>query len=111
MEAREPSKANVELLREKLNSGRMRAAAVMVNSLHPSEVARLLESLPRKDRAVLWELVSHELEGDVLVEVAEEVRDDLLEGMGTAELIAATEGMEIDDLADLLADLPETVTQ
>ena len=111
MEAREHTKANLELLREKLGSGRMRSARIMVNSLHPSEVARLLESLPLKDRAVLWELVDHDLEGDVLVEVAEEVRDGLLEGMGTDELIAATEGMELDDLADLLADLPETVTK
>jgi magnesium transporter len=111
MDAREHTIANVELLREKLDSGRMRSAAIMVNSLHPSEVARLLESLPLKDRAVLWEMVDHDLEGDVLVEVAEEVRDGLLEGMGTADVVAATEGMEIDDLADLLADLPETVTK
>jgi len=111
MEAREHTKANLELLREKLDSGRMRSAGIMVNSLHPSEVARLLESLPLKDRAVLWEMVDQDLEGDVLVEVAEEVRDGLLEGMGTQELIAATEGMEVDDLADLVADLPESVTQ
>jgi len=111
MEAREHTKANVDLMRAKLDSGRMRSAAIMVNSLHPSEVARLLESLPLKDRAVLWEMVDHDLEGDVLVEVAEVVRDGLLEGMGTKEVIAATEGMEIDDLADLLADLPETVTK
>ena len=111
MDAREHTKANVELLREKLDSGRMRSAAIMVNSLHPSEVARLLESLPLKDRSVLWEMVDNDLEGDVLVEVAEEVRDGLLDGMRTEELIAATEGMEIDDLADLIADLPETVTQ
>jgi magnesium transporter len=56
-------------------------------------------------------MIDQDLEGDVLVEVAEEVRDGLLEGMGTDELIAATEGMEVDDLADLLGDLPETVTQ
>ena len=111
MEAREHTKANLELLREKLDSGRMRSASIMANSLHPSELARLLESLPLKDRAVLWEMIDHDLEGDVLVEVAEEVRDGLLRGMGTSELIAATEGMEVDDLADLLGDLPETVTQ
>jgi magnesium transporter len=111
MDAREHTKANLELLREKLGSGRMRSARIMVNSLHPSEVARLLESLPLKERAMLWEVVDHDLEGDVLVEVAEEVRDGLLEGMGTEELIAATEGMEVDDLADLIADLPETVTR
>ena len=83
----------------------------MVNSLHPSEVARLLESLPHKKRSMLWELVDPEIEGDVLVEVSDEVRDGLIEGMQTEELIAAAEGMEVDDLADLLVDLPETVTQ
>jgi magnesium transporter len=43
--------------------------------------------------------------------VSDEVRESLIEGMPTEELIAATEGMELDDLADLLADLPEAVTQ
>ncbi len=111
MDAREHTKANLELLREQLDTGRMRSARLMVNSLHPSELARLLESLPLKKRAMLWEIVDPEIEGDVLVEVAEEVRDGLIEGMPTEELIAAAEGMEVDDLADLLVDLPETLTQ
>jgi magnesium transporter len=50
-------------------------------------------------------------EGDVLVEVAEEVRDGLIEGMALQDLVAATDGMEMDDLADLVADLPEAVTR
>lgn len=111
MEAREHTQASLQLLREQLDSGRMRSARLMINSLHPAEIARLLESLPLRERAVLWEMIDSEDEGDILVEVAEEVRDGLIEGMQTEELIAATEGMELDDLADLLADLPETVTQ
>ena len=111
MDARDTTKDNLELLRQQLEGGRMRSARVMVNSLHPSEVARLLESLPRKKRAMLWEIVDSENEGDVLVEVSDEVRDGLIEGMQTEDLIAATEGIEVDDLADLLVDLPEAVTQ
>lgn len=111
MEALEQTKDNHEELRQLLDGGRMRTARVMVNSLHPSEVARLLESLPRKKRSMLWELVDSEIEGDVLVEVSDEVRDGLIQGMQTADLIAAAEGMEVDDLADLLIDLPEAVTQ
>ncbi|MCH8059839.1 MAG: magnesium transporter [Proteobacteria bacterium] len=111
MEAREHTQASLQLLREQLDSGRLRPARLMLHSLHPAEVARLLESVPLRERAILWEMVDAEDEGDVLVEVAEEVRDGLIKGMQTEELIAATEGMELDDLADLLADLPETVTQ
>lgn len=111
MEAREHTQANLQLLREQLDSGGMRSARLMIHSLHPSEVARLLESVPLPERAVLWEMVDSDDEGDVLVEVADEVRDGLIKGMRTEQLIAATEGMEIDDLADLLIDLPEAVTQ
>ena len=111
MEARDHHNDNLEKLRQQLDDGRLRAARAMVSSLHPSELARLLESLPRKKRAMLWEIVDPEIEGDVLVEVSDEVRDGLIEGMQTEELVAAAEGMEVDDLADLLIDLPEAVTQ
>ena len=111
MEAREHTQGNLQLLREQLDSGRMRTARLMINSLHPAEIARLLESLPHRERAVLWDMVDPDDEGDVLVEVSDEVRESLIEGMQTEDLIAATEGMEVDDLADLLADLPEVVTR
>jgi magnesium transporter len=111
MEARERTQANLQLLREKLDSGRMRSARLMIHSLHPAEIAWLLESMPLQERAVLWEMVDPDDEGDVLVEVAEEVRDGLIKDMQTDRLIAATDGMEVDDLADLLADLPEAVTR
>ena len=112
METPDQTKYTHEELRQLLDDGgRMRRARVMVNSLHPSEVARLLESLPRKKRSILWELVDSDMEGDVLVEVSDEVRDGLLEGMQTSDVIAAADGMEVDDLADLLIDLPEAVTQ
>ena len=111
MEAREHTQANLQLLRERLDSGRMRSARVMIRSLHPAEVARLLESVPLQERAVLWDMVDPDDEGDVLVEVNDEVRDGLISGMKTEDLVAATEGMEVDDLADLLIDLPEAVTR
>ena len=110
MDARDHTKTYIRELHEQLDDGQADNARAILNSLHPSEVARVLESLPRKKRALLWEMVDPDIEGDVLVEVAEEVRDDLIEGMPTEELVAAAEGMEVDDLADLLVDLPEIVT-
>jgi magnesium transporter len=111
MESREQKQSSLQLLRKQLDSGGMRSARLMVQSLHPAEAGRLLESLPPRERAVIWDMVSPEDEGDVLVEVSDEVRDGLIEGMDTEQLLAALEGMELDDLADLLIDLPEAVTQ
>jgi magnesium transporter len=111
METREHTKANLSLLRERLGSGRVRSALRLIGSLHPSEIARLLESLPQTERALIWEMVDPGIGGDVLVELADEVRDRLIESMKTDEVVAALDGMELDDLADLVADLPEALTQ
>lgn len=89
----------------------MRHASRLVNSLHPAEIASLLESLPPAKREIVWEFVEPDLEGDVLVELNEQVRGDLISGMDAEELIAATEDLELDDLADLIGDLPEEVNQ
>jgi magnesium transporter len=83
----------------------------MINSMHPAEIASLIESLPPAKREIVWEFVDPEIEGDVLIELNEEVRSELIGGMDAEELIAATEGMEVDDLADLIGDLPETLNQ
>ena len=100
----------LELLRESLESGTLRRVARMVNALHPAEIANLLESLPPGEREAVWELVDPDLDGDVLLELNEEVRAKLVRGMDIEELVAATEDMDVDDLADFLADLPETIT-
>jgi len=106
---RKPSR--LEALTRALDQGTMRQVHRLVNSMHPAEVATLLESLPPTQREVVWDLVDPELEGDVLVELNDEVRAGLIREMETEELVAAAEGLEVDDLADLLSDLPETVNQ
>ena len=82
----------------------------MVAAMHPAEIANLIESLPPAQREVVWNFVEPEIEGDVLVEMSESVRQSLIDGMDADELLAAAENMELDDLADLVGDLPETVS-
>ena len=102
--------ARLVALREALDSGTLRPAQRMVAAMHPAEIALLLESVPPRQRELVWGMVDPELEGDVLVELNENVRQELIGEMATEELVAAAEGMELDDLADLVGDLPETVT-
>jgi len=110
-ESRVARPSRLEVLKRALDEGTMRQVHRVVNSMHPAEVASLLESLPQTQRDVVWDLVDPELEGDVLVELNEEVRAGLIREMDTDELVAAAEGLEVDDLADLLRDLPENVNQ
>ncbi len=99
----------LEKLTAALHSGTAGQVRRLLASLHPAEIADLVESLPHGPRELLWELVDPEIKGEVLVEVNEEVRAGLIEEMETHQLVEATESLETDDLADLLQDLPGAV--
>jgi magnesium transporter len=103
--------SSLEALQEALETGTMRRLRRLVNALNPAEIADLLESLPPAQREIVWELIAPEDEGDVLVELNEEVRAVLIGAMETEELVAAAANLDLDDLADLLAELPETVNR
>jgi magnesium transporter len=111
--ASETSEATTRLenLHEALDSGMIRQVRSLVRALNPAEIADLLESLPPQQRAIVWELVDAEDEGDVLVEVNDEVRHTLISSMNSEEIVAAAAGLDIDDLADLLVELPEAVNR
>ncbi len=106
-----PKTSRLDTLRQSLAQGTMRHAHRLVNALHPAEIAALLESLPAAKREIVWGFIDPEIEGEVLVELNDQLRTDRIDGMDAEELIAVAEGMEVDDLADLIGDLPEEVTQ
>ncbi|ULJ62865.1 magnesium transporter [Wielerella bovis] len=81
----------------------------ILHELHPADVAAVLESLPPKERVLVWKLAAPEEDGEVLLEVSDAVRESLIEAMNKDELVAAVEDMEADDLADLVEDLPTHV--
>jgi magnesium transporter len=101
--------ANLSRFMQALESGALDNVRLMLNGLHPAEIAHLLESLPPERRELAWELVAPEQEGDVLLHLGEEVRAGLIRKMEPHELLAATAGLATDDLADFLQDLPDAV--
>src|SRR5215468_5822407 len=78
-------------------------------ALHPADVAYILEALPLARRLRVWDLVQGEREGEILLELSEPVRETLIAHMEPAELVAAAEQLDTDELADLAPDLPEDV--
>ncbi len=75
-------------------------------AMHAAELSDLLESLPPKERSVLWEHTPDQLDADVLSEVQEEVRDVLISEMDRNELVSAASEMDVEDLAEVIVDLP-----
>src|SRR5687767_15768690 len=75
-----------------------------LDQLHPADVAYILEALPLPERLVVWDLVKAEREGEILLEVADPVRETLIAQMDEKELVAATEQLDTDEIADLAPD-------
>jgi magnesium transporter len=103
--------AQSDSLHEALDSGTTTQLRRLVQDLHPAETADFLEALPPTQRKIVWELIDAEDGGEVLVALNEEVRATLIQVMNSEELVAAAAGLELDDLADLLTELPETVNR
>jgi magnesium transporter len=82
-----------------------------LDALHPADVASVLEALPLDERLIVWDLVKAERDGDILLEVSDAVRETLIESMDSEELVAATEQLDTDEIADLAPDLPEDVLE
>ena len=101
----------LRLLSDALGSGRLGPVRRLVNSLSPAEIGNLLESLPVAQRGIVWGLVDPDDDGEVLVHVGDDVRESLLAEMDPDEIIAAVEDLDIDDLAELAGDLPDTVIE
>ncbi|WP_105101699.1 magnesium transporter [Microbulbifer pacificus] len=92
-----------------LDSGTGREVQRMLQSLSPQSIAQLLESSPPRIRQVLWTLIDREVEGEVLQELADDVKAQILSTMDTEEMVAIMEGLNADDVADILQQLPDRV--
>ena len=80
-----------------------------LESLHPADIAFILEALPIEQRLLVWDLVKAEHDGEILIEVSDAVRESLIASMSREELQEATEQLDTDEIADLAPDLPQNV--
>ena len=94
-----------------LESGTFVDVRRMLNGLAAADVAHLLESSPPKYRHILWQMVEVEREGEVLGELSDDLQAHFLSDMGAAEVALITEGLEDDDVADILQQVPDRITR
>lgn len=80
-----------------------------LNNLAPPDIAHQLEITPPKHRHILWDLIDSEMSGEVIQDLSEGMQLDFLNRMDGAEVALLTEGLDVDDVADILQQLPEGV--
>ena len=80
-----------------------------LNNLAPPDIAHQLEIAPPKYRHILWELVESQVSGEVLQDLSDDIQLEFLNKMDGAEVALLTEGLDVDDIVDILQQLPDRV--
>jgi len=94
-----------------LGQGTTRQLQHMIRGLQPVEIARLIESSPPAARRVIWDLADTATLGEIIESLPEDIRSEYLEGVTAEGIAELTEGLETDNLVDILQDLPEHVIE
>lgn len=105
----EYSHTKLQQVNEALESGMFVYVRKLLQNMPAYDLALILESSPNKSRTVLWQLIDPDHHGDVLEELNEEVRKGILKNIHPEKLAAVAEGMDTDDLVEVLRTLPDTV--
>jgi len=80
----------------------------LMDPLHAADIADLLEQINAFDRSRLIRLYDREFDGDILSELDESIREEVI-GVLTPQVLAeAVRDLDSDDVVDLVEDLRET---
>ena len=96
------------LVEEALEAVEARDAACLdrlLDPLHAADIADLLEQVDPRDRRALLALWRGGVDGDILSELDESLREEVIEGLTPGELALAVQDLETDDVVDLVEDL------
>ncbi|MEQ9451394.1 MAG: magnesium transporter [Pseudomonadales bacterium] len=85
-------------------------AKILLSSLRPPEVATVLESYPPKVRQFIWDLLDEDTRNQTLQHLNDDVRESFLLDMDTEQLLAVADELATDDFADILQQLPKSIT-
>ena len=83
------------------------AVLALLDDLHKADIADLLEQISSDDRRAFLDLVWSDIDKEVLAELEEGVRDDVLEILEPSQVAEAARELETDDVVYLVEDLNE----
>ncbi|GAA4223123.1 magnesium transporter [Sagittula marina] len=80
----------------------------LMEPLHAADIADLLEQVNAFDRMRLIRLYGQEFDGDILSELDETLREEVISALSPQVLAEAVRELDSDDVVDLIEDLDET---
>ncbi|CUH69074.1 Magnesium transporter MgtE [Thalassovita autumnalis] len=103
----ELSRRDVATILHTVDRGDQQQLLTLMEPLHPADIADLLEQLNAHDRRRLVQLYGQEFDGDILSELDEGLREEIIAVLQPDVLAEAVRDLETDDVVDLVEDLDE----
>ena len=97
----------VRRVMDHVEAGETEEARALVEPLHPADIADLFELVDSGERRALADALQEILGGDVLAEMNEHVRDELIEEYEPHEVAEVAGEMETDDAVAMIEDMEE----
>jgi len=97
----------VERVVEKVEQGDTAGARALVEPLHPADIADLFELARSEDRQPLATALTDLLDGDVLAEMNDWVREQLMEALAPHQVAELATKLDTDDAVAIIEDLEE----
>lgn len=79
----------------------------LFSTLHPADIADLIDNLEEQEKFHLFSLLDVEKASDVIMEISDVSREQILEDITDEKLTEIVDEMESDDAADFIAELTE----
>ena len=97
----------VDAVRDRVEAGDSAGAHALVEPLHPADIADLFELVPDEDRQPLAAAITDLLDGDVLAEMNDWVRESVIEELSAHQVAELATELDTDDAVAIIEDLDE----
>ena len=99
-------------LNERIENKDQKSINTMITDCHPADIAEILDELEFENTCFLFELLEDNIAADVLVELEDDLREELLKIHSPKEIAEEfVDNMDSDDAADIISELPENKKQ
>jgi magnesium transporter len=95
----------VEPVLDAVASGDAARLSALLDPLHAADIADLLEQIGPSDRRALLALWSGGIDGEILSEIDDSIREEVIDNLPRNVLAAAVRELETDDVVDILEDV------
>ena len=98
-----------EIVRDSFDEEEVEQLGVKLSQLEPEEIAVALEAMPLEQRISTWQSLEPDEQIHSLNYMREDARKNIFLQLDEAELTALVERMDVDDLIEMLDELPTAV--